>query len=46
MEGVGDDVIQLDVVVERDVCEPMRRREVARRRQVEELDGGGRRFEW
>jgi len=29
MEGVGNNVIQLDVVVERDICECVWRREVA-----------------
>jgi len=31
MEGVGNDVIQLDVVVERDICERVQRGEVAMR---------------
>ena len=31
----------MDVAVERDVCEPVRRREAARRGRAEALDGGG-----
>jgi len=41
MEGVGDGVIQPDIVVERDICKPIQRREVAKHGQVEESDGDG-----
>ena len=44
VEGVGDGMVQLDAVVERDIREHMRRSEVVWHGQVEE--DGGRRSEW
>jgi len=46
MEGIGDGVIQPDIIVERDVCEPVRRREAAKHGQVKESDGDGCRCKW
>ena len=39
MEGIGDGVIQPDIMVERDACKPRQRREVAKHGQVKESDG-------
>ena len=46
MEGVGDGVIQPDIIVERDICKPVWRREAAKHGQVEESDGDGCRCKW
>jgi hypothetical protein len=41
MEGVGDGVVQPDIMVEKYVCELGRRREAAKHGQVKESDGDG-----
>lgn len=45
MEGVGDGAIQLDIMVEKEVCKPVRRREVTKDEQVKESDGDGHQCE-